>query len=656
MSANHKGLTGPRRGGRPGSSFGPNAPWRGSPPRVMVRASGEGEAGVTLRRWRVVFATIVVAVIAAPIPSPASAEAAPRILFGAYAGTGSDRQAAVLALESQLGRPLAGVRVYDLWDQSFPAAYDLWLRDTGRAEFLSVKAKRSNGQVVLWRNIANAQPGSALYADIVRWADAVKAYQAPLYFTFNHEPEASASDAMGTDRDYIDAWRRVVTVFRERGVSNATFVWTLTAYAFRVNDDRNAELWYPGDAYVDAAGADAYNWSNCRPGVNTPWRSLEWVIGPFREWGTRHPDKPLFLMEWASHEDSAVSGRKAAWIDEARSLFQQPGWEQFTTLLYYDNSQKPTCNFWVNSSTTAANAFKSMANDPLYGRVDGPGDGQPPSIPGRPFGQSVAPGTIDVTWAASTDDVATSLIYRVYRDGGASPVGSVASMSTTTVSFVDTGLVGGSSHTYEVTASDGTNESARSPASTPVVVQGPAAIFSDGFDTGFGNWTTVSGLTLDQENGSPAAPSALLQATSSRGWASRVLGGTYSSACASGLVRLTSVGDGASLIRFRTASDGPIARVFLSNRGVLSLRSDVSGSSISTGNSLPIDTWTKLELCGSVGANGSLTLYRDGALVFGPWAANTGPTPIGRVTIGTPDARTITLRFDDMIVDQAPGP
>jgi hypothetical protein len=149
---------------------------------------------------------------------------------------------------------------------------------------------RVNGQVVLWRDIANAQPGSALYNQIVGWAAKIKAFGAPMGFIFNHEPEAAASDSMGTAQEFISAWQKVITVFREQGVTNAKYVWTMTDYAFWRTDGGRADLWYPGDAYVDAIASDSYNWFNCRPGINTAWHTLEWIAAHMRDFGLAHPD------------------------------------------------------------------------------------------------------------------------------------------------------------------------------------------------------------------------------------------------------------------------------------------------------------------------------------------------------------------------------
>jgi hypothetical protein len=224
------------------------------------------------------------------------------------------------------------------------------------------------------------------------------------------------------------------------------------------------------------------------------------------------------------------------------------------------------------------------------------------------------------------------------------------------VSFRDSGLAGGSTHTYRVSASDGVNESARSAASAPITVLGQStAIFADGFAGGFANWTSVSGMTLDASIGGASPPSARAQTSASRAWAAKTLPATYPSACVSAAVNLASTSDGGSLLRFRTAGDTGIVRLYLTSGRGLSVRSDVSGASASTGVSLPTGTWTTLELCGTVGSSGTWTVYRNGTQVFGPWTANTGTAPIGRVVIGTPDPRTITVNVDDVVVDQSPG-
>lgn len=232
---------------------------------------------------------------------------------------------------------------------------------------LSVRALRGNGTVVTWRSIADSQPGSAIHNQIVVWAQRVKAVNAPVWFTFNHEPEFAGNIPNGIDQDFIDAWRKFRTVFDAQGVTNAEYVWIMTDHSFVVpsTDRRQAIKWYPGDAYVDHIAADAYNWSDCRPGQFNEWRSLEEIANPIRTFGAAHPDKGLMLAEWAS---ATTAGNKAAWITEASAVFQRPGWEQFIALAYWNDIDPASsaCNFPVTSSPDVLTAFSNMANLPFY--------------------------------------------------------------------------------------------------------------------------------------------------------------------------------------------------------------------------------------------------------------------------------------------------
>jgi hypothetical protein len=98
------------------------------------------------------------------------------------------------------------------------------------------------------------------------------------------------------------------------------------------------------------------------------------------------------------------------------------------------------------------------------------GDSEAPTVPGTPVASATVPGTVHVSWTASTDLDDTSVSYHVWRDG--SVVATVTGPAGSgTVSFDDVGLPGGSSHSYAVDASDSVYRSAPSAASQPVVVR-----------------------------------------------------------------------------------------------------------------------------------------------------------------------------------------
>ena len=96
-----------------------------------------------------------------------------------------------------------------------------------------------------------------------------------------------------------------------------------------------------------------------------------------------------------------------------------------------------------------------------------------PSVPSGVTGTASSSSQIVVSWSPSTDNVAVAG-YKVFRDGGATAVGTVINGTTT---FTDTGLAASSSHTYTVSAFDGAtpaNESAKSAPSASVTTQAAA--------------------------------------------------------------------------------------------------------------------------------------------------------------------------------------
>ncbi|MEY9998054.1 hypothetical protein ABIE67_010173 [Streptomyces sp. V4I8] len=111
--------------------------------------------------------------------------------------------------------------------------------------------------------------------------------------------------------------------------------------------------------------------------------------------------------------------------------------------------------------------FTRVGDEPQQSltRFAGHPDTGAPSVP-RVTASSTTPGKIDVRWRSSLDLDDSRLTYRVYRDGSSTPIHTVTGSSLLwkrpQLTFTDTDITAGSSHTYQVTASDGTNTSDRS--------------------------------------------------------------------------------------------------------------------------------------------------------------------------------------------------
>jgi hypothetical protein len=272
---------------------------------------------------------------------------------------------AVQALQTKVGRTLAATRDFLLWDSPFPTAYETGLQAQGTTVLLSVATNRIDKSPILWADLAAAQPGDALYTQMVSWADRVRDFGAPIYVTLQHEPEAASNTSEGTAADYIAAWQKWVTIFRAEGATNAKFLWILTAFAYKVptTDRRYAAKWYPGDSYVDGIGADAYNWFTC-PGFNNPWNSLQSLISGQKTFIAAHPNEEVWIPEFGSVADPANAARRAQWITAAQNLLKQPGYARYHGILYFDINGR--CDTRIDTDTQALNAFKAMGADPAY--------------------------------------------------------------------------------------------------------------------------------------------------------------------------------------------------------------------------------------------------------------------------------------------------
>jgi hypothetical protein len=320
---------------------------------------------------RVALAILAVVAVLLPL-SCAVPGGSSRLLLGAV----GQSRAEIEQRERETGVPLAAVRVFKRWNEPVFDDDELWARDTGHTVFVSVKSRLKDGSLIRWRDIADAPPGDPLYEDLVRQAAEIRAFEAIVYFTFNHEPEAKTSRPMGSGADFVAAWRKVVDVHRQEGVTNARYVWTVTPVAFDRTDDTAAALYYPGDDHVDHIAADAYNFADC-DNPNGRWAELAEVIEGHRRFGAEHPDKGLMLLEWGSIEDPAQPGRRARWLASARELFLEPGYEQYRALLSWDarnlDEPAPACDFDVAGTPGSLAAWRELARDPGYS-AEGPCD------------------------------------------------------------------------------------------------------------------------------------------------------------------------------------------------------------------------------------------------------------------------------------------
>ncbi|MTI21076.1 T9SS type A sorting domain-containing protein [Fulvivirga sp. RKSG066] len=129
------------------------------------------------------------------------------------------------------------------------------------------------------------------------------------------------------------------------------------------------------------------------------------------------------------------------------------------------------------------------------------GDTQAPSTPTNLAASNITKTTADLTWTASTDNVGVTG-YDVYVDGALDG-------NTANTNYSLSGLTAGTSYAISVKAKDAAgNESAAATTSFTTQADGSSLPYAEGFESGFGDWTNVSGDDFNWTRRSGGTPSS----------------------------------------------------------------------------------------------------------------------------------------------------
>ena len=133
-----------------------------------------------------------------------------------------------------------------------------------------------------------------------------------------------------TPSDFVSAWRRVVDIFRQVGVPNVSWAWIPSVFPPTPVDyvDPNIDAYYPGDDYVDWAGADIY--AGALPG----W------LDPIYSFAVAHT-KPVFVAEWGlRHEGGGTPQQQQAWLGAMFDYFESH--PDIKAINYFNYNSRPT--------------------------------------------------------------------------------------------------------------------------------------------------------------------------------------------------------------------------------------------------------------------------------------------------------------------------
>ena len=161
--------------------------------------------------------------------------------------------AGVTALTAAIGVKPSVVPYYSGWLEPFQPGFAKTVADNGAVLLVQMDPK----------NISIGAIAAGRYDSYLRtYADNVHAYRHPVILSFGHEMNGywySWSYKQTKPAVFVAAWRHIVTLFRQRGVDNVTWMWTVN-----IIDDpyygeiHNPSPWWPGKSYVTWVGIDGY--------------------------------------------------------------------------------------------------------------------------------------------------------------------------------------------------------------------------------------------------------------------------------------------------------------------------------------------------------------------------------------------------------------
>lgn len=208
--------------------------------------------------------------------------------------TGNEQvnQISIDKFENNSGKKLALIVFSNDWYDgiSFPSSMVNIIKQNNAVPIIRMAPWKSNGQNIsnagpyTMSNITNGQHDTALK----QWAKTAKIFGFPILVDFGYEPNTNYfpwSNEGATK--YIDAYRHIVTIFKQQNATNVYFVYH-PDMGSNVDD---MVKWFPGDQYIDWILASAY-------GDDGKIGSLRVLNNSYQKLIAISPSKPIGIEEW----------------------------------------------------------------------------------------------------------------------------------------------------------------------------------------------------------------------------------------------------------------------------------------------------------------------------------------------------------------------
>jgi mannan endo-1,4-beta-mannosidase len=175
----------------------------------------------------------------------------PDSYVGVYQSRAPASYAGVTKFTATTGITPRLVVYYSGWFESFKTAFATTAAEHGAVPLIQINPKGINLAA-----IASGHYDSYLTS----YAEAVRSYHHPVILGFGHEMNGNwyswgyhhTSPAV-----FVAAWRHIVTVFRDLGARNVTWLWTVNV-VHTGGTIASPAPWWPGSKYVTWVGLDGY--------------------------------------------------------------------------------------------------------------------------------------------------------------------------------------------------------------------------------------------------------------------------------------------------------------------------------------------------------------------------------------------------------------
>lgn len=140
---------------------------------------------------------------------------------------------------------------------------------------------------------------------------------------------------------YRDAYRHIIDLFRDAGVTRATWVFHVNAAGSSQEEWNQIKNYYPGDEYIDWIGISAYGpqrWGES-------YQRFEDIMKPgYDELVALTPNKPIAILEFGV-ADYLPNVSKSIWIQSALYTVQQPEFSRIKAIGWWHST-------WINTDGT----------------------------------------------------------------------------------------------------------------------------------------------------------------------------------------------------------------------------------------------------------------------------------------------------------------